>query len=247
MTRCGRPPCTLATTALVVLGRDAVAAHDHVAVGHPDLVGVERHAGARRAQLTTRPQYGSSPYERALHQLALGDLPGRHARRRRRWRRRSPAPARPWSRPRRRPPSARRGRQHDSVSAVRRPPTSAGPAVPLARTITVSLVDVQPSTMRRLNESSTAAASASLQHVGLDRGVGGEHRQHRGHVRARASPRPWPCRRPMKPPPATDASLATVSVVMIASAAAAPAVGRSSAPRAAGRPARTGPSAAGCR
>ena len=40
-----------------------------------------------------------------------------------------------------------------------------------------------------------ARPQRAAQRLGLDRGVGGEHRQHRGHVRAPAWRRPWPCRR----------------------------------------------------
>ena len=57
------------------------------------------------------------------------------------------------------------------------------PAAPLASSSTVSLVLVQPSTMRLLNESATALVSVVRSVAGLDGGVGGEHREHRGHGR----------------------------------------------------------------
>ena len=57
------------------------------------------------------------------------------------------------------------------------------PSAPLASSSTVSLVLVQSSTMRLLNESATARVSIVRSVLGIDRGVGGEHREHRGHRR----------------------------------------------------------------
>ena len=61
-------------------------------------------------------------------------------------------------------------------------PARAAAARPLASTSTVSLVDVQPSTVMALNDTSTAARSAARSMLGSTDGVGGAQRQHGGHV-----------------------------------------------------------------
>ena len=53
---------------------------------------------------------------------------------------------------------------------------------PLARTSTVSLVDVHPSTVIRLKLALDGATQRRGQDVGLAPGVGGEHGQHGRHV-----------------------------------------------------------------
>ena len=67
--------------------------------------------------------------------------------------------ARPWWRPRRRRPSAAASDRHTSATpAARSSGVAGGPATPLARTITVSLVDVQPSTTSAVEASRATAA-----------------------------------------------------------------------------------------
>ena len=120
---------------------------------------------------------------RALRQLAAGDRPrpavGVVVARPRR----PPPPARPWWRPRRRRPSARRGRSRPPRGRAASSTSSTGPARPEASTITVSFVDVQPSLTNRLKLRSTACLERGLERGRLRRGIGREHRQHRGHVR----------------------------------------------------------------
>ena len=70
-----------------------------------------------------------------------------------------------------------------SLSAAVNDASEGSAARPLASTSTVSLVEVQPSTVMTLNETSTAARRAAVQHLGRRDGVGGAQRQHRGHVR----------------------------------------------------------------
>ena len=90
----------------------------------------------------------------------------------------------------------------------------------------MSLVEAQPSTVIELNVGATAARRIACEHRWLGGRVGREHGEHRRHVRGehrRALGHPTDGEQP--PPvvdPATTASLRTVSVVMIASAAARP-------------------------
>ena len=58
---------------------------------------------------------------------------------------------------------------------------STAPARPLASTSTVSFVERQPSTLRQSKVSLDRARERLLQHGGLGRGVGREHREHRRH------------------------------------------------------------------
>ena len=77
----------------------------------------------------------------------------------------------------------RRERTQASSSAG---PSAAGDGLaprPLASTSTVSLVDVDPSTVIVLNDAATASASAVVQRGGVDRGVGRAQGEHGGHVR----------------------------------------------------------------
>ena len=130
------------------------------------------------------PPVRVAPVPRALHQLALGDLPRAGARL---------------------VVGERAGDAHlhdlgvalgvadhllGQVEADRRRPpalnaagSAGGPAAPEASRITVSLVDVHPSVDMALKLSATPARSTSVSSVGLDGGVGGEHREHRRHVR----------------------------------------------------------------
>ena len=96
--------------------------------------GSKRDARACRARWRRGPSTGPRRTSEHLHELALGDLAGGPAGLVVGRARRSPAPARPWWRPRRRRPSARRGRRTPRPRAAAKP--SAGrpaPARPLAR------------------------------------------------------------------------------------------------------------------
>ena len=74
--------------------------------------------------------------------------------------------------------------RHASATAASNAPRSAGgPARPEASRSTVSFVDVQPSTDIALKLSATPARSDCWSRAGIDVGVGGEHGEHRGHVR----------------------------------------------------------------
>ena len=137
------------------------AAHGDAAVGDRHQVGVEVDAGAAELAGDAAP-VGVLAVPRALAQLALGRPCGRPGRRLVvGCGARDAARARPWWRPRRRRPSGGPGRRRPRPR--RRPGRrrSTGPAGPLASSITVSLVDVQPSTVSALNESATPARSAA--------------------------------------------------------------------------------------
>ena len=104
-----------------------------------------------------------------------------------------------------------------------RVPTSpiATPESPFARTSTVSLVLVQASTHSSLNVSSTAVAQPGLEVHVVDRHVRRDDREHRGHRGASiAAPFAIPPTTAAVPATEVTASLRTVSVVRIASAAA---------------------------
>ena len=86
-------------------------------------------------------------------------------------------------------------------------------------TMTLSLVEVQPSTVISLNDRPTASARAACRPEGC-RGIGREHSEHRRHVR-RQHRGPLCDRADDKPSASTTTCLGTVSVVKMACAAAA--------------------------
>ena len=96
------------------------------------------------------------------------------------------------------------------------------PLAPLARTVTVSLVDMQPSESSRSKLTRVAGAQRRVEVVGRHDGVGGDDHEHRGQLRARACRRPWPSRRSTSRRPRPRPACCTESVVMIASAASGP-------------------------
>ena len=77
-----------------------------------------------------------------------------------------------------------------------RPGPGAAPDAPLASSSTVSLVDMQPSVSSRSKVTRGRRRAARRPgSAGVQVGVGGEHARAWWPARARACPRPWPCRR----------------------------------------------------
>ena len=75
----------------------------------------------------------------------------------------------------------------------------ATPEAPDARSTTVSLVDMQPSESTRSKVVRGRGPQRGVERARVDDGVGGDDAEHRRQRRARACPRPWPCRRPSSP------------------------------------------------
>ena len=92
------------------------------------------------------------------------------------------------------------------------------PLAPLAMTITVSLVDMQPSASTRSKVAATAARERLVQSQRSDHRIGGDHREHGGHARE-SMPTSWPSTDPVPRCFRQWPSWAALSVVMIASAA----------------------------
>ena len=96
--------------------------------------------------------------------------------------------------------------------------------------VTVSEVDMQPSESTRSNVCARRGAQRGVGGLGVDDGVGRDDAEHRGQAGGEHARRPWPCRRrstrPGRRRSCMCAVLATVSVVMIATAASGPPVGR---------------------
>ena len=172
---------------------------------------------------STRPQLGSLAEDRALEEVAAGDGPadldgvvlGGGV---------CTAMAMSWLAPSASAISWRASSRADlGQRRVRsRPRSGVTPEAPLASSITVSLVDMQPSRVHPVEGDPAGLAQLTRSAVRLDDRVGGEHHQHGGQARGEhagalghAADRSSPRRR-------RPACLATVSVVMIALAAAAP-------------------------
>ena len=180
--RCGGPPCG-PPPPRVVRHAHAAGAHHGAAVG-------ERAPG--RCRRASRPS-------RARRRCAPSRGPRRRASTARAW---SPPPCGPPRAPPRRSraprtctcatlvaPSASSTicSASDRQASVQgggqtRPATALAPS-PLASTSTVSLVEVQPSTVIVLNEAATASRSAACSVAGVDGGVGRADGEHGGHVR----------------------------------------------------------------
>src|SRR5438270_13853000 len=117
------------------------------------------------SSLTMRPQYGSSPYHEHLHSALSAT--------RRAALKASSSDSAPMTRisttlvaPSASPTIWRAKSMHASVTTARRASGSTAPATPLAKSSTVSFVDVQPSTDIRLKDSATPPARASWRSSG---------------------------------------------------------------------------------
>ena len=108
-------PACRSTVIVDVAGRRSTLDRSSPRAAAADPDAVDRDVEPRRARTTasvvptadsTRPQLGSSPWMRALEQVAAGDRAADRRPRRPRWRRRRPRSRSPWWRPRRRPAAA---------------------------------------------------------------------------------------------------------------------------------------------
>src|SRR5688500_1228687 len=109
---------------------------------------------AEPSSLTTRPQYGSCPYHEHLHSWLSATLRAPVAA--------SSSDAAPTTltrttfvAPSASPAICSARSAHAAVRAMRSSASSTGPACPLASTMTVSLVEVHPSTDKALKEDAT--------------------------------------------------------------------------------------------
>ena len=95
---------------------------------------------------------------------------------------------------------------------------STGPAAPLAMIAAVSLVEVSVSMLSALSVRSMTRRNTASSSLRVDVGVGAEQGDQRRHVGLDHARHPWPRRRWSRRPHEADATLATVSVVIMAAA-----------------------------
>ncbi len=206
----------------------ALAAHPHAV--DRDVEGVRLEGGARWC-----PTGGQDPtpvgvlaVDGALEQVAAGQRPSDLDARRPRWPRRSTSMRTSLLAPSASPTSWRARSAQTAVTAAvscwRRGLRAGGAARQQQHRVVGghAAVGVDP-----VEGHAGRRPQGGVEVRGVGHGVGGDDDEHRGQRRARACRRPWPCRRREPGARPGDACLATVSVVMIAAAAAGPPSGAS--------------------